>query len=48
VIRFGRFTFDPADGVLRRKDVIVRLQPQPAKLLALLLERTARPSRATS
>jgi len=39
VIRFGRFTFDPADGVLRREDVIVRLQPQPAKLLALLLER---------
>ncbi len=39
MIRFGRFTFDPADGVLRREDVIVRLQPQPAKLLALLLER---------
>ncbi len=39
MIRFDRFTFDPADGVLKRDDVTVRLQPQPAKVLALLVER---------
>jgi DNA-binding winged helix-turn-helix (wHTH) protein/TolB-like protein len=39
VIRFGLFEFDPAARTLSREGVPVRLQPQPARVLALLLER---------
>jgi DNA-binding winged helix-turn-helix (wHTH) protein/TolB-like protein/Tfp pilus assembly protein PilF len=37
--RFGLFEFDRATGELRREGDVVKLQPQPAKVLALLLER---------
>jgi DNA-binding winged helix-turn-helix (wHTH) protein/TolB-like protein len=37
--RFGDFTFDPASAELRRDGEIVRLQAQPAQVLALLVER---------
>ena len=37
--RFGIFTFTPSTGELRRGDVPVRLQSQPAKVLAALLSR---------
>jgi DNA-binding winged helix-turn-helix (wHTH) protein/TolB-like protein len=36
-VRFGIFDFDPATGELRREGVPVRLQSQPAQVLALLL-----------
>jgi DNA-binding winged helix-turn-helix (wHTH) protein/TolB-like protein len=36
---FGLFDFDPATGELRREGRPVRLQPQPAKVLAVLVER---------
>jgi DNA-binding winged helix-turn-helix (wHTH) protein/TolB-like protein len=36
---FGLFNFDPATGELRREGRPVRLQPQPAKVLAVLVER---------
>jgi len=39
VIRFGRFSFRPEDGELRRDGSAVKLQPQPAKVLAALVER---------
>jgi DNA-binding winged helix-turn-helix (wHTH) protein/TolB-like protein len=35
---FGQFAFDIESGILRRGDRIVRLQPQPARVLAVLLE----------
>jgi DNA-binding winged helix-turn-helix (wHTH) protein/TolB-like protein len=35
---FGLFDFDPATGELRREGRPVRLQPQPAKVLAVLVE----------
>jgi TolB-like protein/DNA-binding winged helix-turn-helix (wHTH) protein/Flp pilus assembly protein TadD len=35
---FGLFEFDSVSGELRREGEIVRLQPQPAKVLRLLLE----------
>jgi len=35
--RFGRFEFDAAAGVLTREGVPVRLQPQPARVLAILV-----------
>lgn len=38
-VRFGLFLFDPATGELARDGTPVRLQPQPARVLALLLER---------
>jgi DNA-binding winged helix-turn-helix (wHTH) protein/TolB-like protein len=38
-IRFGQFDFDPRDGALWRDGRIVRLQPQPARVLALLTAR---------
>jgi DNA-binding winged helix-turn-helix (wHTH) protein/TolB-like protein len=38
-LAFGLFEFDPADGTLTREGTLVRLQPQPARVLALLLER---------
>ena len=37
--RFGLFEFDAATGELTREGVPVRLQPQPARVLAVLLER---------
>jgi DNA-binding winged helix-turn-helix (wHTH) protein/TolB-like protein len=39
VINFGRFSFRPSDGELRRDGSVVKLQPQPARVLAMLLER---------
>jgi DNA-binding winged helix-turn-helix (wHTH) protein/TolB-like protein len=36
--RFGLFEFDPATGELTREGIPVRLQPQPARVLALLIE----------
>lgn len=36
--RFGLFEFDPATKELRREGVLVRLQAQPAQMLACLLE----------
>jgi DNA-binding winged helix-turn-helix (wHTH) protein/TolB-like protein len=36
---FGLFEFDPATGDLRREGRPVRLQPQPAKVLSVLVER---------
>ncbi len=39
VLRFGLFELDPATGELRRQGRLVRLQPQPAKVLALLASR---------
>ena len=38
-VRFGLFEFDPDDGTLIREGVPVRLQPQPARVLALLVRR---------
>ncbi len=39
-LRFDRFEFRPLSGELRREDgVLVRLEPQPARVLALLVER---------
>lgn len=37
--RFGLFEFDFRSGELRRDDQIVKLSPQPARVLAALLER---------
>lgn len=37
-VRFGVFEFDPATGDLRRGGIEVRLQPQPAQVLAVLVE----------
>ena len=37
--RFGLFDFDDRTGELRREGQIVKLSPQPARVLALLLER---------
>ncbi len=37
--RFGQFVFDADSGALTRDGVLRRLQPQPARVLALLLER---------
>ena len=37
-VSFGQFMFDTDAGILRRGDRIVRLQPQPARVLAVLLE----------
>lgn len=38
-VRFGVFTFDTATGELSREGTRVRLEPQPAKALARLVER---------
>jgi DNA-binding winged helix-turn-helix (wHTH) protein/TolB-like protein len=38
-VTFGLFEFDPQNGLLRREGVPVRLQPQPAKVLAILVAR---------
>ena len=39
LIRFGAHVFDPATGTLRRGKADCSLQSQPARLLALLVER---------
>jgi DNA-binding winged helix-turn-helix (wHTH) protein/TolB-like protein len=39
-LRFGIFDFAPSTGELRRDGTAVRLQAQPARVLALLLERS--------
>jgi len=41
VYRFGLFEFDAAAGELRRQGRLIRLEPQPARALALLLSRPA-------
>jgi DNA-binding winged helix-turn-helix (wHTH) protein len=38
-IRFGALVFEPSTGILRRNGARCELQAQPARLLALLLER---------
>ena len=38
-MRFDCFEFDPSSGELRRDGTPIRLQPQPAKLLSLLVSR---------
>ncbi|HEY7475807.1 MAG TPA: winged helix-turn-helix domain-containing protein [Vicinamibacterales bacterium] len=38
-VRFGLYQFDPATGELLREGTPIRLQPQPARVLALLVER---------
>src|SRR5260370_20462736 len=37
-VRFGIFDFDPENGDLRREGVALRLQAQPAQVLAALVE----------
>jgi len=44
-VRFGVFAFNPSTGELRRDGIQVKLQPQPAKVLAIL---TARPGEVVS
>jgi DNA-binding winged helix-turn-helix (wHTH) protein len=39
LLRFGRFELQLREGELRKDGVLVRLQPQPYKLLVLLLRR---------
>ena len=39
LVRFGPFTFAPESGVLTKHGVVVRLQPQPARVLAILVAR---------
>jgi DNA-binding winged helix-turn-helix (wHTH) protein/TolB-like protein len=36
-VTFGVFVFDPASGALTREGTAVRLQPQPARVLAILV-----------
>ena len=38
-LRFGPFSFEPASGELRKQGVPLRLQPQPARVLAILVTR---------
>lgn len=40
-LRFGEFEFDPGTGELRRHGDPVPLQPQPARVLALLISRAS-------
>ena len=42
VVQFGPFEFDPASQELRKSGTPIRLQPHPAKVLALLLSRPGR------
>lgn len=41
-MRLGDATFDAATGELRRGATVIRLEPQPAAVLALLAERAGR------
>ena len=38
-LRFGAFVLDPSSGQLRKNDTLLRLPPQPFRLLQLLAER---------
>ena len=38
-VHFGLFEFDPAAGTLAREGRPIRIQPQPARVLGLLVER---------
>src|SRR5207244_8104565 len=39
IYRFGAFEFDDSAAILKRRDRLVALEPQPARALALLLSR---------
>jgi DNA-binding winged helix-turn-helix (wHTH) protein len=39
MLRFRDFTLDPATGELRRNDVVIPLEPQPARALTALVSR---------
>jgi DNA-binding winged helix-turn-helix (wHTH) protein/Tol biopolymer transport system component len=41
-MRFGPFELDPSSGQLRKDGTLIRLQPQPFRLLQLLAERAGR------
>ena len=41
-MRFGPFELDPCSGQLRKAGTLIRLQPQPFRLLQLLAERAGR------
>src|SRR5580700_4282918 len=41
VLRFGPFEFETRNSVLRKAGKLVQLQPQPAKILGLLISRPA-------
>ncbi|HKD70850.1 MAG TPA: winged helix-turn-helix domain-containing protein, partial [Candidatus Acidoferrum sp.] len=41
-MRFGPFELDPCSGQLRKAGALIRLQPQPFRLLQLLAERAGR------
>ena len=43
VVRFGPFELDPASGQLRKSGVLLKLPPQPFKVLALLVSRAGQP-----
>jgi DNA-binding response OmpR family regulator len=47
-VRFGNFDFDPEQRELRREGVPVRLQAQPAQVLALLLNTPAKSSHGSN
>src|SRR5208283_5035437 len=38
-LRFGAFELDPSAGQLRKKSILIKLPPQPFRLLQLLTER---------
>ena len=39
-LRFGGFELDPANELLRREGVVVKLPPQPFKVLTILANRS--------
>lgn len=39
LVRFGEYELDPRSGELRRNGTLLKLQPQPAKVLAILISR---------
>src|SRR5690242_7152635 len=43
VFRFGPFELDPAAGQLRKSGILLKLAPQPFKILALLVSRAGEP-----
>ena len=42
VVRFGEYALDLRTGELRRDNIPLKLQPQPAKVLALLISRAGK------
>jgi DNA-binding winged helix-turn-helix (wHTH) protein/Tol biopolymer transport system component len=38
-LRFGNFEFDPQSGKLHRDNLLIRIQPQPLRVLGVLLEK---------